>query len=247
VSRIAALIAAAACTASCAGPALKPALAPAAPHRDALLILPGLGYGRGDSQAFRSVARSAAGEGIDVYVSDYLTRDGLATSRDKLRNYVRAQRLDRYERLHVFAFIAGAWAFNPMVERDSIPNLATVVYDRSPLQELAPSIAAQKMPVLAWLRYGSTIFDLARTPYPQLAASGVKVAVLVETRPTKFMRKHDREARELGPVVMHCDAIDQRYDACWHVPMSHDELYTRFDEIWPDVRAFIRTGKPDRP
>jgi hypothetical protein len=25
--------------------------------------------------------------------------------------------------------------------------------------------------------------------------------------------------------------------------MSHDELYPRFAEVWPEVRSFIRTGR----
>src|SRR5689334_12181970 len=99
MSRIAVIVAAAVTAVSCAGPAMKPALTPAAPHQDALLILPGLGYGRGDGQAFRVIANSARADGIDVFVPPYLTRGGLADARSKLREYMRAQHLDRYERL----------------------------------------------------------------------------------------------------------------------------------------------------
>ena len=242
--RIAALaVAAAIAAASCAGPAVRPKLAPAPSRRDALLILPGLGYGRDDGQAFRSIAASAAADGIDVYVPSYLTRGGLDDSREKLLAYVRAERLDRYERLHVFAFIAGAWALNPLADRNALPNLRTIVYDRSPMQELAPAIAADRLPVRAWLRYGSTIFDLARTPYPALASDRIKVALLVETRATKFMQRHEKDARLQGPVVVHCDALGQRYDACAYVAMNHDDLYTRFEDVWPEVRTFIATGR----
>ena len=224
---------------------MTPRLSPARQHRDALLILPGLGYGRDEGKAFRGIAAAAAADGIDVYVPGYLTRDGLDASREKLRRYIATQRLDRYERLHVFAFIAGAWAVNPLLERDSLPNLTTVVYDRSPLQERAPAIAARRLPVLAWLRYGSTIFDLARVPYPPLAQPRVRVALLVETRPTSFIRRHEKDAA-LGTVAFDCDALRQRYDACAYVPMSHDEIYTRFAEVWPEVRSFIATGRLSR-
>jgi hypothetical protein len=246
MSRIAAIVAAALSAASCAGPAMKPALTPAAPRHDALLILPGLGYGRGDGHAFRVVADSARADGIDVFVPPYLTRGGLADTRGKLRDYIRAQHLERYERLHVFAFIAGAWAFNPLAEREAIPNLSTVIYDRSPLQERAPAIAADAVPVLAWLRFGSTIFDLAKTPYPPLREPAVKVALLVETQPTTFIRQHDKALAAGGPVSFDCDGLGQRYDACTLVAMSHDDIYTRFAEVWPAVRSFIETGRFDR-
>src|SRR5215831_7681104 len=173
--------------AACAGPRLAPALAPARPHADALLVLPGFGYGRGDGAGFGRVARAAAVSGIDVYVPRYVTRGGLDANRRQLAAFVREQHLDRYERLHVFAFIAGAWTVNPLIDGGALPNLATIVYDRSPYQEAAPRIAARDLRVAAWLRYGATIFDVARTPYPPLARADVRVALLVETKPTSFI------------------------------------------------------------
>src|SRR5687768_16854545 len=145
-----AVIAAFTCLAACAGPVVKPAIVPSAPKREALLVLPGFGYGRTDDKAFRSIAGPSAAEGVDLYVAPFLTRSGLDTSRAKLELFIRANRLDRYERLHVFSFIAGAWTFNPLVERHALPNLASVVYDRSPFQERAPRIAADRLPLLAW-------------------------------------------------------------------------------------------------
>lgn len=243
MSRIAVLAAAVFAATSCAGPALKPAVTPAVQSRQALLILPGLGYGRGDGQGFRTAAASARASGIDVFIPSYLTRAGLPETRAKLRDYVRAQHLDRYERLHVFAFIAGAWALNPLVDAGELPNLSTVVFDRSPLQERAPAIAADALPALAWLRYGSTIFDLAKTPYPALHDPDVKVALVVETKPTAFIRHHERAVAARGPVSFECDGLGQRYDDCTLVAMNHDDVYTRFAELWPRVRSFIETGR----
>src|SRR5258706_11710145 len=154
-----------ACLAACGGPVVRPSLSPSKPDRDALLVLPGFGYSRTDGKAFRDLAASTAGAGVDLYVADYLTRAGLAASRVKLDRFIRENRLDRYERLHVFAFIAGAWTFNPLVERATPPNLVSVIYDRSPFQERAPRIAVAELPFLAWLRFGSTVFDVANAPY----------------------------------------------------------------------------------
>lgn len=229
--------------ASCAGPTVRPILSPMEPRRDAVLILPGFGYGPRDDASFRAVAASAAARGIDVYVARYLTRGGLESSRARLLRFIRDEHLDRYERLHVFAFIAGAWTLNPAIGRTALPNLATVVYDRSPFQERAPTLAAREMRVPAWLRYGSTLFDVARTPYPPLTQPGVRVGVLVETKPTGFIRHRAGQAEALGPFDFGCDALAQRYDDCAYVALNHDELYQRFASVWPEVETFIRTGR----
>jgi hypothetical protein len=229
--------------AACAGPVLKPSLAPAPPKREALLVLPGFGYGRTGGDVFRALSASMARDGVDLYVPSYVTRSGLADSRAKLERFIRDNRLDRYERLHVFAFIAGGWTFNPLVEREAFPNLVSVIYDRSPLQERAPKIAATRVRTLTWLRYGTTVFDVARTPYRALEAPDVRVALMVETRPTAFIKKHADAARQEGPFDFACGALGQRYDDCMYLPLRHDQVYARFADVWPEVRTFIRTGR----
>ena len=237
------LLAIAACCVSCAGPVVKPALSPSAANKDAVLILPGFGYGRDDGTVFRQVAAAAARDAMDVYVAPFLTRSGLDESGMRMERFIRDERLDRYERLHVFAFIAGAWTLNPLLDRASIPNLTTVVYDRSPYQERAPKIAASKLRRRAWLRYGKTLFDVARTPYPAMERRGVAVGLLVESVPTPFVVAHAHDADAYGPFDFSCDGLRQRYDDCAFLPMNHAQVYERFLDIWPDVRAFVRTGR----
>ena len=241
-SMLASILIVAASVTACAGHMVKPALSASKPNADALLVLPGFGYSRSGEKSLRALAPAMAGDGIDLYVADFVTRSGLVESRAKLDRFIHENRLERYERLHVFAFIAGAWTFNPLMVRDRLPNLTSVVYDRSPLQERAPGIAADKLRLLAWVKYGSTVFDVATTPYPPLAAPAVHVALMVESRPTAFIRRYEKPARERGPFRFECDAFHQRYDDCLYLPMNHDELYVRFAETWPELRAFIRSG-----
>jgi hypothetical protein len=184
-----------------------------------------------------------AEEGIDLYVPAYLSRAGLVESRTILQRFIHDHRLDEYQRLHVFAFIAGSWTFNPLADAQPLSNLATVLYDRSPLQERAPRIAAERLRLVTWLRFGMPVFDLARTPYPPLAMPNVKVALLVETKPTMLVRWFKTTARSYGPVLFEADAFKQRYDDCLYLAMNHDELYVRFAEVWTEVLSFIRTGR----
>jgi hypothetical protein len=210
---------------------------------DALLVLTGFGYGRAGKKAMRSLAPSIAAAGIDLYVPAYVTRSGLAASRAELERFIRERGLDRYDRLHAFAFIAGAWTLNPLLDRVELPNLTSVVYDRSPFQERAPKIAAAKLRVPAWLLYGSILFEVAKTPYPPLNAAHVRVGLIVESTPTPFIRRFKKAARAYGPFQFECDALGQRHDDCAYVPLNHDEMYTRFAHVWPELLSFIRTGR----
>ena len=228
----------------CAGTITPPKTAPAPAPREALLVLPGFGYSRDGERAIKALAPAMEAEGIDLYVPAYVTRAGLENSRETLRKFIRAQQLERYSRVHVFAFIAGGWTFNPLVEdAQLLPNLASVIYDRSPYQERAPRIAADKLKVLAWLRYGPVLFDIARTPYGGLPRQGVKVGLIVETTPTAFVRKYQKAARAYGPFDFDCQAFAQPHDDCIFVAINHTELYTRFGEVWPELRTFMRDNR----
>jgi hypothetical protein len=228
---------------ACAGAIVKPSTSLAPPATDAVLVLAGFGYGGDGEAVLRSLAPAMAREGMDLYVPTYISRGGLADGRARLQRFIRDQRLERYQRLHVFAFIAGGWTLNPLVEMHQLPNLATVVYDRSPYQERAPRIADEELHFLTWVRYGRPVFDVARTPYAPLSVPGVRVGLVVETTPTQFVRKHEKTARSYGPFRFDCEAFMQRYDDCIYVPLNHDELYVRFADVWPELLAFVRSGR----
>jgi hypothetical protein len=227
----------------CAGTLVRSSLATPSPAQDALLILPGFGYGRSGEAALRALAAPMSAEHIDLFVPSYISRAGLAQSRTKLQRFIRDHHLERYARLHVFAFLAGAWTLNPLADTQAPANLTTVIYDRSPYQERAPRIADEALHLRAWLRFGSPIFDVARTPYPPLAAPRVKVGIVVETLPTTFIKQHAERARRYGPFAFRCDAFGQRHEDCIYLPLNHDDLYRQFAAVWPEVRAFIREGR----
>lgn len=230
-------------TTACAG-TIAPRTTPAAPAREALLVLPGFGYGAKAERTLKTLAPSLSSDGIDLYVPTYLERGGLDKSRAELRSFVRAQNLERYERVHVFAFLAGGWTFNSVVEDvELLPNLATVVYDRSPYQERAPRVATEKLAPFAWLRYGSVIFDLAKQPYSPLPREAIKVGIVVETVPTGFIKRFRETAASYGPYSFECDSLGQRHDDCIFLGLNHGEMYSRFADIWPEVRAFIHSGR----
>lgn len=230
-----------ACLSACAGSVVPDAPQPS--QRDALLVLPGFGYSRDAQKVFRASLQSLADEGFDMYVPSYIERGGLDESQEELREFLRDHHLDRYERLHVFAFIAGAWTLNPILVQERLPNLVTVIYDRSPMQERAPRIAADKLHFLTWLRYGHPVFDMAKTPYAPVTPPGVRIGILVETQPTGLIKRYAAAARSYGPFDFRCDAFGQRHDDCIYVSMNHDDLYVRFADLHAEVLSFIRAGR----
>ena len=236
------IVAACLAAAGCAQ-AVRPVTSPAVPARDALIVLPGFGYGPAGEAAFRKLAPSMAADGIDLYVPTYVRRRGLNASRARLQQDLRDLRLQRYERVHVFAFLAGGWTVNPLIDAGAISNLATIVYDRSPYQERAPRVARDRLPLLTWLRYGSTVFDLARTRYTPVTTEEVRIGLLVETRPTAFMKRFAKTADRQGVYDFECDAFRQRHEDCIYTPLDHTELYSHFAEVWPEVLTFIRGGR----
>ena len=193
------IVAAYACIAGVSTRATLQVPAPKA-RTEAFVVLRGFGYSSAGDRALKALEPAIAAQGMDLHVPDYISRSGLDESRKNLQRYIQ-DKLARYERLHVFAFIAGGWTLNPVVAAAGVPRLATVIYDRSPLQERAPRIADEKLHFLTWVRYGSPVFDLARTPYSPLTDAGVKVGLVVETAPTSFIRDHEQTARRTARSV----------------------------------------------
>ena len=191
----------------------------------------------------RAVAPALAADGIELFIPRFVDRGGLADSRENLRRFIREQPFERYQRVHVFSFIAGAWAINPLFEAGSLPNLSSIVYDRSPMQERAARVASGALRPFTWIRYGTPVFDVARTPYPPLTRSAVRVGLLVETKPTAFVKRHAAAVRRYGPLQFECAALGQRYDDCAYLPFSHDEMYRRFADVWRETRPFVLSGR----
>jgi len=82
--------------------------------------------------------------GYDVFVPVYRNRAGLAATAEAIGEFIEEKSLDEYRELHAFAYILGTWALNTYLVENIVPsNLTTIVYDRSPLQERAPSLIAQ--------------------------------------------------------------------------------------------------------
>ncbi len=226
---------------SCAGQVLP--RSPGPQKRDALVILPGVGYGAAGRRSMEKFQLAAIDRGFDVYVADILRSEGMRETRDALREFIADQGLARYRRLYFFAFIAGGWNLNLLLHETEIPNLAGIVYDRSPTQERAPYVATRRLGPAVRVLVGPVLFDLAETPYPPLEKKDLAIGIMIETRRTWIIRMFEDTALERGPITYDVAALNQvNRDFCF-IPYNHTEVYENFESIGPDVLHFFRNGR----
>lgn len=212
--------------------------------REAIVVLPGLGMRRHAQDDMRQFSAMADSAGFDVFVLDYRSRRSVERGVSNLVDLIEQNRLNRYERVHVFAYILGGYTLNLALLESPLPNLSRVVYDRSPLQELAPRLATGGLfGALVWVAVGPVISDLASTPYTQLLpADGRQIGLIVENRATKFVRKRKERALAMRPLTFDPESLSQDFDAVLHVPFNHDEMYTHFQVVGPELLHFFRFG-----
>lgn len=227
-------------SACAAGPVLPP---PSSVCTDAILVLPGFGYDSAGRRSMERFANNVRTKGYTLYTADYVREEGLAASRQAILDFIKDNHIDQCKRLHILAFIAGAWSLNPLLEKSPPQNLRTLIYDRSPLQERAPRIASSRLPFFARRLFGEVIFELARTPYPALSPpSGVRTGLIVESRASSFIRFYKEEALAMGPVDFSFSAFGQKHDDAVYWPFDHSLMYNRFEELEPLVLEFIEKG-----
>lgn len=210
----------------------------ARPHR-AILVLPGL---VGDQSSWDALGDFFSGRGADLLLPDYISRRGVNASAENLEDFLDAVDIQRYDEVHVFAFILGGWVLNTLLQTYPFENLRSIVYDRSPLQERASSILMEEIPGLISLLTGDTVRSLRDTPYPQLNRSGIPVGILVETRATPLVRAFREEVLAMGPIDWSVPALGQPFNDHAYVPLDHHDMYRRVDTFGEEVLRFFETG-----
>lgn len=207
----------------------------------ALLILPGFGTMKAD---WSTLAQGFAATGdYDVYLPDYFARESVGACAAKLETFVAANQLHRYERIVAFAYILGGWVFNRYLQANPLPNLHAVVYDRSPIQDLAPVAITQAFPLLTRLVAGRVVADLAQTPYPPQPQADVNVGLIIENGVTASMRPFRRMVLRTRSLTWNPDQFRQPHTDYCYVPLNHDEMYDQFDAFVPQVAHFYAHGR----
>jgi len=206
-------------------------------EKEAIIILPGLG----DSKKGRKHQADFFGNlEYDVYIPNYIDYNSVQGSLNNFTEFFEDNHLASYDKVHVFSYILGSWVINKFVNRNGIQNITSIIYDRSPIQEQAPLILVENIPLIARLVKGRIVEDLSKIPYPPISDSTVKIGIIIEGSATKLMRKFKKKARK----IEHWNTYDfqQQADDKFFTELNHDEMYIHFEIIGNDILSFIRTG-----
>ena len=150
-------------------------------HKEAIVILTGFGS---KYHSLHELKKQFGVYNYDVFVPRYISRQSIDQTISNFANFWKKEKLDNYDSVHVLAYIVGSWTINSWIADNGPANIATIVYDRSTLQERAPYVLVKDMKLVNFLLFGPVMQDLIDTPYPALAYPAIEKGILLETYAT---------------------------------------------------------------
>lgn len=213
-------------------------------QKEAILILTGFGSKYHSLQNLKKYFDTTA---YDVYVPNYISRKSLEQTVHNLDSYWKKKGLANYEKVHVFAYIIGSWSINAWLQDHWLqttahPNIKSIVYDRSALQERAPYILITKYKIPNYFVFGPIMYDLHQTPYLPMNDSSIQKGLLLECYATGIVRKNQATAAQLGPYCFEPDCFGQQYQDAKYVPLNHDQMYTHPEVYGAALLHFFKYG-----
>jgi hypothetical protein len=208
--------------------------------KEALLILPGFGA---RYEGVTDLAEYFGRKGYDVFIPDYISRDSLNKCVANLDAFMVKNKLSEYKRVHVFSFIIGSWTLNRWLTRHQENNIATIVYDRSPLQERAPYALVKDMRFVMRVLEGRIMEEFSRIPYEPVINDSTNIGIIIESRATRLIRKHKKSALEQGEPDWSLEGLKQDCDDYFYSLNDHDEMYHDFSVVGPELFHFIAHGR----
>lgn len=179
---------------------------------------------------------------MDIFVPDFIKRSSLEACSDNLADFVVKHELSDYKELHVFAYILGGAVFNRYLIDHELPNLRSILYDRSPWQERAPGIIVDMFPWIGRMVAGQVLFDLAQSEYFPCPREDIIQGLCIEAERTLFIRFFGRYARRMGTIQWEPSAFQQPHDDYCYISLNHSQMYTRLGEFSALLHHFFTHG-----
>ncbi len=208
-------------------------------NKEAIVILTGFGS---KYHSLAKLRKYFSNKGYDLYIPNYISRNSLEKTVANFDRFYRQRDLVQYEKIHVFAYIVGAWSINSWLQTHPKTNIKSIVYDRSALQERAPYILIQDLKLPNYLVFGPIMKDLHQTPYQEVTDTTIQKGLLLETYATAIVRKHQKTAAELGPYCWDASCFQQSCLDYKYVPLNHDQMYTHPEVFGAAVLTFFKIG-----
>lgn len=210
-------------------------------EKEAILILPGFGTIMHNSKSFKANFKN---QGYDVYIPDYISRKSIAKCAENVAAFYSKYELHNYKKVHVLSYIIGSWTLNTLLVQKNAPsNISTILYDRSPMQEMAPIVLVNENAFLSRILFGKLIRELSQTPYPTLTKKDKNIGIIVECKATKLMYKKRKSLPNYIPINWSSAGFSQAYDDITRLYVDHDDMYTHLEWIASSVFYFIKNQK----
>jgi hypothetical protein len=209
-------------------------------EKEAIVILSGFGT---KLEGIKDIRDYFSGKGYDLFIPHYIGRDSIGECVSNWDTFFNRHYLSEYKKVHVFSYIVGSWTLNKWLKKNSRPNIRSIIYNRSPLQERAPYALVNDSPLLIRMLSGRIMREFANTPYPSVPNDSTNIAIIMESRATPLIRKHKKTALSLGEIDWSIASRKQDCDDYLFTLNNHDDMYHDFSVIGPEIFQFIRTGK----
>ncbi|MEY2937537.1 MAG: hypothetical protein RL062_126 [Bacteroidota bacterium] len=207
--------------------------------REAILLLNGFGslYHTDKNQI-----KALAHQGFDLLIPDYIDRKSIQDCVKNVESFYQENQLSQYKAIHVFSYIVGSWTVNQWIAHYHPNNIASIIYDRSALQETVPQILDNENPFLSKVLFGKIMHDIATMPYPVLNAPNFPIAMIIECKASHILYKKREGFAKLPSPQHNVESFRQPTDNFAYYFQSHDDLYTQLDQISADLIYFYRNG-----
>lgn len=208
-------------------------------EKEIIVILQGLG---GNGKKRRSIKNFFKNKGYDIFIPDYISRESVNECVNNLEKKLEQINIHEYKKVHFFTYILGSWTFNLYLKNHEMPNLTTIVYDRSPLQERAPYLASENLRLTSRMLTGKLIKDLGHIKYPPIQKKDINVGIIIENGSTLLIRMFKKKALKMGPVYWQADSLHQEYNDFFHTWLNHNQMYGKVNVIGEEILYFIAKG-----
>ena len=209
-------------------------------EKEALIILPGFGDSKKGRRHQKKYFKNV---GYDLYIPDYIDRRSYAGTINRFTKLYNTYRLEEYKRVHIFSYILGSYVLNEFIDESGKKNIKTIVYNRSPLQERAPRVVVERIPLIGRIFAGKVLNEFSKVGYTPILNDEINIGVIVENKATPLIRTFRKLTMSYGPIDWNNLDLNQSYDDLIYTSLNHDEMYYSFDVIGLDILEFIKSSR----
>jgi hypothetical protein len=180
----------------------------------------------------------------DVFNIDYFTRKSLEESYNNMVSGLNKIEISKYDKVNFFCYIFGGKMLIKYLKETSIPNLGSIVFDRSPFEESLTTVVRNesgekflaKFAGQSILEYSFLNFDFPDNMKP------AKIGLIIETKAIGLCYLYKKSIKKFKPSFLPKDLI-QKCDDFFYIDNQHKQMYAKIKTYSDEVVLFFKTSK----